>query len=97
MEQEVIIKRLRDRDLQGGVCDKVIYPVTITSAVESRDINGNAIENVPLILEDRLKQMESKLTAIENIIEVIQNTLKQYDLAEITNEEIQEVTGIPLT
>lgn len=61
-----VIRKIKDKDLIGGVCDTVIYPVTSTSAVCSLDAEGNPIEGVEPVLEDRLQDIEGDLEELKN-------------------------------
>lgn len=80
------IRQLNDLDLFRGVCDRDIFPVTITTAVLCRDDKGQLPEGTANTLEERLQAIEIKLAIVENNINTI-----LYGL--ITQEQIQELIG----
>lgn len=79
------IRKLKDLHLVGGVCDVQIYPETSTSAVYSRDKDDNPIEGVADILEDRLEDIEGKLTELSERGEC--------ECKALTDEEVKEILG----
>jgi len=84
------IKQLTDRDT-GGLCNESIYPMTATTAVYSKNEEGEDIADVELVLEDRLQKIEAALTTLQETVKQLASSITV-----ITDSQIQNLlNGTP--
>lgn len=82
------IVTLKDYQIVGGMCDTEVYPTTTTSAVLSKDSEGNDVEGVENTLEERLQVIEAKLKAVEEMLSSLESyVLSSEQVTDILNAE----------